>query len=314
MKLYNSFLVFVLLCLGSQAFGQSRYFDERAVYTHHFIAPYLVNPGAVGSYDYQQILFNYRNKWAGFDGSPKTVTFAYAGPLGNRLGLGAQLMRDSYGNLETSKGQLSLSYTIDSEINKISFGLSTEYIQHRATGRNFSGTIVDPTDELLLERLDGDNYFDASFGIYGLYNNSLIYGVALPSLISSRLNDEIVTGEDPDRDLGFILNLGYRFTTSDGQIKLEPSMFFKSLMSNVPSHLDLNMKLSFLEDRFTGGVTYTVGADNRLGFLLGTRIDNIGLMYTYNISNRQFQDYNNGSHEMGIMVDIGKNKKKDIMK
>lgn len=297
----NILLVIVCTIAFSSLSAQSRYFDERAVYSHHFISPYLVNPGAIGANDHTEVLFNYRNKWSGFDGSPTTITFAYAGPVGNRLSLGAQLMRDSYGVLESNKGQIGLAYSIDSEINKVSFGLSTEVIQHRASG-SFANTDLD--DPILAQRLEGDTYFDASFGIFGRYDDALTYGISFPSLVSSRISDELGT-EEYEHDFGYILNLGYDFTTSDNQVKLQPSIFIKSL-HNVPTHIDINMRLSFLDERFTGGLTYKLGQDKTLGFLLGTRVDNINLFYTYNVTSQQFQDYNNGVHDVSIRIDIGK--------
>jgi type IX secretion system PorP/SprF family membrane protein len=307
-KFKNIIALVLFFCFAYTAMNaQSRYFDERAVYSQHFISPVLINPGATGINDYQQILFNYRNKWASFDGAPTTITFAYSGPVGNRLSIGGMLMRDSYGILETNKAQFNLAYTIESEINKVSFGLSTEYIEHKATGRDLSGSLVDLSDEVLLARFDGDQFFDASFGVFGVYNNALVYGLSFPSLISSRINESLE--ELPDRDFSYIMQLGYRFTTSDSQIKMEPSLVIKSLM-NVPTHIDINMKMSFLEDRFTGGVAYTLGAEKGLGFLIGTSVDNINLNYMYDVSALQFQDYNSGSHEIGITIDIGKEKKK----
>lgn len=281
--------------------AQSRYFDERAVYGHQFIAPYLLNPGAVGANDHSEVLVNYRNKWSSFDGSPSTVTFAYAGPVGNRLSIGAQLMRDQFGVLESSKGQFSLAYTIDSEINRVSFGLSTAYMQHRASGDFGTTNLADP---VLIRRLDGDQFFEASFGVYGQYNDKLTYGVSLPSLVSSRINTEI--GDDEyEPGFGYIINLGYEFETGDGQMKLLPAMFIKGL-NNVPTHIDFMMRLSFLEDRFTGGIAYKLGQDNTLGFLIGTQVDAINLFYSYNITSQQVQDYNNGTHEVTLRVDIGK--------
>lgn len=304
-KMITRLCVFGMLCISISITAQSRYFDERSIYSMHFLFPSLVNPGAVGAVEHQQLFVNYRNSWAGFEGSPKTITAGYNGNVGNRLSLGVQLMRDSYGILETNKGQLGLAYTIESEINRVSFGVSTELISHRASGNvNNAATSLD--DVLLLDRLDGDSFFDASFGVYGLYNKSLIYGVSFPSLVSSQINETL--NEAVDRDFSYIINLGYNFATSDQQIKIQPSIFIKSL-NNVPTHVDINTMLSFLEDRFSGGLTYTLGGDESLGFLLGTKLDNLNIYYMYNVGGQQFQDYNNGSHEITLSLNIGKDKR-----
>jgi type IX secretion system PorP/SprF family membrane protein len=300
-------IVIVFGSVATNAQSQQRYFDERYIYSQNFIHPVLVNPGATGIQDYQQLILNYRNTWATFEDAPKTITLNFNGPIGNRLGFGAQLFRDSFGALETSKGMLSLSYTIDSEKNRLGFGLSTEYIQHIVSGSALNNEIVDIDDLTLLQRLDGNQFFDASFGVYGIYDESFKYGVSFPSLISSKINIE--DGDPGERDLGYIAHFAYSTRANNSDIGLEPSIFIKSL-NNIPTHVDLNLKATFLDDQFTGAVGYTLGADKRIGFLLGAAVDNLNFYYSYNISTRAFQDYNNGAHELSVSFSFNKDKKK----
>ncbi len=299
-------IVVVFGSVASEAQSQQRYFDERYIYSQSFIHPVLVNPGATGIQDHQQLILNYRNTWATFEGAPKTITLNFNGPIGNRLGFGAQLFRDSYGALETSKGMLSISYTIDSEKNKLGFGLSTEYIQHIVSGSALNNEIVDIDDPTFLQRLDGNQFFDASFGVYGIYDESFKYGVSFPSLISSKINIE--DGDPGERDLGYIAHFAYGTRVNNDDIGLEPSIFIKSL-NNIPTHVDLNLKATFLDDQFTGAVGYTLGADKRIGFLLGAAVDNLNFYYSYNISTRAFQDYNNGAHELSVSFSFNKDRK-----
>jgi len=295
----------MLFCFVGSLSAQERYFDERSIYTQHNLYPTLINPGAIGAGD-QEIMVNYRNGWSDFDGAPESVNIAYNGAIGNKLGFGAQLIRDSYASLGTTKGQVGLSYTIKSPQNQVGFGLTTEYIQHGITG-SLSG--VDVTDETILKRLDGTQFFDVSFGVYGIYNENLIYGISFPSLISSRLTE---TGNEDGRDIGYIVQLGYKLSSPTTGITLTPTLVVKSLM-NTPTHIDLNALFGFLDDKLIGGIGYTLGGENRLGFLLGTRIDKLRLNYSYNVSSSEFQTYNNGSHEIGISIVLG-DKKQEIEK
>jgi len=298
------FIGFLSFCFLSSINGQSRYFDERYIYSQHNIYPSLINAGAIGSNDYQEIFVSYRNTWAGFEDAPKTVVVGYNGPVGNRLGFGAQLLSDSYASLKTTKGQIGLSYTITSPTNKVGFGISTEYIQHTLSGSGLTSPQVDKDDPLILQRLDGTQYFDASFGIFGLYNNKLTYGVSFPSLISSRISDD---GSNQDRTIGYIFQLGYRLVSETTKISIEPGLVIKSLM-NTPSHIDLTAKFGFLEDKLTGGVAYTLGGDKRLGFLIGTTVESLHINYMYNVSSADIQTYNNGSHEISVGFRFGEKK------
>lgn len=279
--------------------AQGRYFDERYVSTQTQLFPVLINPGAIGATGDHQVVLNYRNNWSSFDGSPSTLTFSYDGDLGNKLSFGAQLLRDQYAALEMTKGLVGFAYAIESPTNKVSFGLSAEYIQNSLKS-DLAG--VDLQDPEVLKALDGTQYFDVSFGVHGRYNENVMYGVSLPSLLSSRISDSN-SGDSEDRDFGFIFYGGYDYHSVANGLHIIPSVFIKQL-NNTPTHIDLNVRFSFLEERLTSGIGYTVGADNRLGFLIGTKIDKAGFYYSYNISNNEFQSYNNGAHEISIGINL----------
>jgi type IX secretion system PorP/SprF family membrane protein len=296
-NLFKSFVACAVLLYAAGMNAQSRYFDERYIYTQAQVNPQLINPGAIGSAMKHQILLNYRNKWSGIDGAPRTVTLSYNGPVGNRLALGVNVLSDKFGELETTKGAVGLSYIIKSETNQVGFGISAEYIKHGLAG--FGN--ADPNDPVFGQALAGAEYFDASFGLYGIYMDKLTYGLALPSMISSRISD--IDDSAPDRELGFILQFGYKLVIQS-DISMTPGIIMKKL-ANVPTHIDMNLNFGFLQDKLIGGVTYTLGADKRLGFLLGTKIEKLNFYYSYNTSSHLIQDYNNGSHELTLGVNFG---------
>ena len=296
-NLLKTLVAMVCMYFATGINAQSRYFDERYIYTQSQLNPQLINPGAIGSAMTHQILLNYRNKWSGIDGAPRTVTLSYNGPVGNRLGIGINVLSDKFGELETTKGALGLSYVIKSETNQVGFGISAEYIKHGLAG--FGN--ADPNDPVISQALSGAEYFDASFGLYGIYLDKLTYGLALPSMVSSRISDTNTSA--PDRELGFILQFGYKLDIQT-DISMTPGIIMKKL-ANVPTHIDMNLNFGFLDDRLLGGVSYTLGADKRLGFLLGTKIEKLNFYYSYNTSSHLIQDYNNGSHELTLGVNFG---------
>ncbi|HMP31980.1 MAG TPA: PorP/SprF family type IX secretion system membrane protein, partial [Saprospiraceae bacterium] len=289
--------------ISSAVIAHERYFDERYIHSQAFIQPILINPGATGFSGLQNLYLNYRNTWSGFAGSPTTATVTYDGNLIDRVGVGLLLMQDNYGALRTNKAQLNLSYGITSTNNELRFGLSTEYINHGLNNVDAKDFQLDPNDALIRARRAGVQFFDISFGIFGLFDKKLTYGIALPSLLSSRISD----GSSDPRDLGFIFNVGYKLMDVAPDVSIEPSIFVKKL-NNVPTHVDFNLKAGFLEEKLTGGVTYRLGADNRLGFLLGFKLNVIDIFYSYNTSTWQFQDYNRGAHEIAFKMAL-QNKK-----
>lgn len=304
MKTKNIVLSVIAFFIGMAMIdAQVRYFDERYISTQSQLNPQLINPGAIGYGLNHQIFVNYRNKWSGIDGAPRTLTLSYNGAVGNRLGVGVNVLSDKFGELETTKGELGLSYTIVSDNNQVGFGLSGAYIKHAIGGYGNAN----PNDPIISQALSGAEYFDASFGLYGIYLKKFYYGLSLPSLVSSRISD-IDNGSDDNKEIGFILQLAYRLDIQE-DISMTPGIIMKKL-SNVPTHIDLNLNFGFLQDKLIGGVTYTVGADKRLGFLIGTKIENLNFYYSYNTSSNVIQDYNNGSHEVTLGFNFGGNKTK----
>lgn len=297
-NIYKVILFWGIFALQYSAKAQARYFDERYIYTQAHLNPQLINPGAYGSEMNHTILFNYRNKWSGIEGAPRTFTVSYNGAVGNRLAIGLNVVSDKFSQLETFKGSLGLSYTIVSETNQLGIGLSGEYIKHGLSG--FGN--ADPTDPIINNALAGAEYFDASFGLYGIYMKKLMYGLTIPSAVSSRIS-EIEVSNEPEREAGFILQVGYKLDMHP-DITLTPYIIMKKL-NQVPTHIDMNLTFGFLQDKLLGGVNYTLGADKRLGFLIGTKIEKLKFYYSYNTSSNPIQDYNNGSHELTLGVSFG---------
>jgi len=299
--------ILFLAVTGLQAQNE-RYFDERYVSGLSFLNPVLVNPGATGHDFEHRVFLTYKNTWAAFENTPKTFQASYDGPIADRLGFGALILTDTNGDLKTSKLQGSVSYTIDTPTNKIGFGLSAEYIQHGLSSDVFSDPQLDPNDPTVNDRIAGSNFFDVSFGVFGVYNGKLTYGLALPSLVSSRIDDN---NTDTEREIGYLFNLGYRIDDLSSDMVLEPSVFVKKLM-NVPFHADVNVLGRFLENRFRAGITYRVGADEAIGFVLGTNVNSLQFNYAYNASRQEFQTYNNGSHEISIRIAISQSSDKGM--
>lgn len=303
----NIYLTLLLLFLtASMLTGQSRLFGERSVFTTYQQTPFLLHPGATGQKDYSQIVGVYRNTWATFPGSPRTFAFGYDGPIGNRIGLSILGMSDSFAAFNTSKGVLSLSYTIESAKNKLGFGISGEYVQHRLSSNELLNSLVDVSDQEIINRLDGYSYLDASIGIYGLYDGKLSYGLTLPSIISQRLSGD---GNSEDDEIGFIASVGYRLDIPEKDITFEPSLYAKKLLF-VPFHVDINLIANFLSEQLTAGLIGSAGGgEDRIGFLIGTQVSNFGFQYSYNLSIHEFQQYNNGSHELTLKLRLQPYKK-----
>ena len=283
--------IVTLMC--GAGFGQ-----EAGVFTHYHLNPVLINPGATGFEGQHEFLFNYRNKWAAFEGAPNTFTFLYNGQVGERLGIGGQLLTEQIGKLRSFQAQANYAYQFTADAFNIGIGLSTGINQLRLASVS-DDPFIDDTDQLLNEALDGVTLFDASFGIYGEYDESFFFGLSFPNLVRTRLAEIQGDIDDPNSEFNYAFLFGYRFDVEKHNFTVEPSIAVKNVR-RVPFHVDVNLKVSFLEEQLVGGITYSLGEENRFGVLIGTRVDRMRFFYSYDVGFGEFQNYNNGSHELTI--------------
>ena len=280
--------------LASAAFSQ-----EEAVSTQYFLNPAWVNPAYNGFTQEHSLFLNYRNQWADFDGAPRNYSINYHGAVTDRIGIGALVGVESIGELEDFRAGLAYAYRFGDQNWKMSIGLNTEYESYSLNGRVLSNPNVDPSDLVLAEALDGVQFFNVGAGFYGEYDDRLYVGLSFPKMINARIDDITFTDDNNEFLQYFTFLAGYRVPVADYDIKLEPSIFMKRL-ENIDFQIDVNLKALFLQEQLVGGLTYSNGTGDRLGFLIGTQLKAFRLYYGYDVSFGDFQDYANGSHELTL--------------
>ena len=294
-KIYILFsIVFMSYSLSAQ---------EEYIFTQYFLNTATVNPGASGFDGNHNVVSNYRNTWAGFPNTPKSFQAHYNGEVAPKVGIGATLLSDQYANLGSTRGGLSFAYMITGASYKIGAGFSTQFQQYRVNNIDLSDPLIDGTDEVLLSRLNDAQFFEASLGLHGLLDNGLFFDLAFPGIVRSRINDA-VSGDESPGAFNYLFGLGYDFAIANYDMVIVPSVYVKKFR-NVPLHVDFNALMKFLDGKLQSGITYSAGADNRLGFLIGTQVNSIIFNYSYNISFHESQQYNNGGHEIGLALKLG---------
>jgi len=218
--------------------------------------------------------------------------------------LGGQLLSDRVGQYRTFTGSVNFAYKFGNDDFDFGAGLQTGFQQLRLDNVN-DDKFIDNSDVLLAEGLDGVTLFDASFGIYGEYDERLFFGLSFPNIVRTRITKISGNYEDPNEEFNYIFLAGYRFDVKEHDFKIEPSIAIKNIR-RVPFSVDLNLKLSFLDEQLIGGITYSLSDINRFGLLLGTRINQLKIFYSYDVGFGDFQEYNNGSHEITINYVIPK--------
>ncbi len=284
--------------------------QDESQYRHYLLSPILVNPGYTGFEDHHSLIFNYNNQWANFsdDGTPKTATAIYNGPVSERIGLGAMVRSDNAASLVRTQTQLSYGFKFILNQLDLSLGLSTTFEQSRLKGTALLDPRVDIQDPVLLDAAGGLKLFDAAFGIHGK-TDEFFFGLAAPNLIRARVNKDPQVDVDPTSGLleYFLAYAGYKWQVEENNFYVEPSIMVRNLRYS-PFMVDFNAKFNFFEDQLIGGVTYSLGGGNRFSLLLGTELTNFTVYYSYTTSFQVSQAYHSGAHEVSVAFSFGSRK------
>ncbi|MBP6185300.1 MAG: PorP/SprF family type IX secretion system membrane protein [Saprospiraceae bacterium] len=301
-KLYFFILLFA-------AVGSLRAQDE-AIFTHTIVNPFLTNPGYTGISGDHQVAFHMRNSWAGFKNAPTSYAVTWNGPVADRLGLGVMLFTETAGVLSRYRGQISYGYNFNvAKDFKLGIGLSTEFHQERVPASARDNQLYQPGDQLVEDRIEGAQWFDASMGVFGDYQNKLYFGLSTSNMIRARLNDFDNNSFAEEVFNYWMFQLGYRFDLKEHDVILEPSVFIRRARTS-PFLVDLGFRASFLNQRLTGGLVYRAGSGGILGLMVGTNINTFRILYSYDVGFQRFQQYSNGSHEITVGFSFpGKSKK-----
>lgn len=289
-------LIFGVLVL-SAAFSQ-----EQAVYSQYQIFPVLINPGSTGFDNNYLFLANARSSWTGFPGSPTSYTVMYAGPVGDKLGLGGSIFSEKIGAQTVTRIQGAYAFRFQVQRASIGLGLTTEFQRRRISSDVLSNPIVDPNDDVIEGSVDGQRLFTSSFGAHLLYDERVFAHLILPTAIRARL-DEIPV-DNPRQESGsgiqyYIFQLGAILEVPNQNFKLVPSLTVRNVR-DVPFQVDLNLQGRFLDDKLIAGLTYRPSTGGSMAFLLGTHYKQFRLFYSYDVSFGPFQQYNGGSHEFSV--------------
>lgn len=303
-KLITNIFSFLIAIAAIQLCSvQSANAQEPGYFNHQYIQPVLINPGATGFHGNHQIMAGYKHKWSAFPDAPRTFTALYHGSFADKVGLGLQLLSDKIGVNQLFHAQLNYSYRFQLDNAVIGVGLSTGIQNYRVNGIE-DDVLLDFSDELLAEGMDGFLLFDGSAGIYGEINNKLLFGISFPNVVKQRIAE--INGDVELKDLKslpYAIFLGYRYNVQNYNFVVEPSITVKDLRYS-PFLVDLNVKLSFLDEQLVGGLGYTLGDNSRASLLLGTRVNTLRFYYSYDVSMGDFQEFNNGSHELSLVFTL----------
>ncbi len=322
----KNLLLIICLLLSYQVVSA----QDHAIFSHYQVSPILVNPAYAGFDNEAQVIFNARAQWTGFPDAPQTIAANFNTRIGKVFGVGLGVISESAARMTRVGARANFGFAIplgEQSLNTLSFGFSTELQQQSLGSNTLFESFYELGDNIIEGAVDGKNFFDASFGVFGrfYFNNDedhLFAGVTLTNLAQTRL-DQVVT-EEPSSTASFLehylIMAGYRFSPGgDGNsFYIEPSIMLRQI-ENAPFQTDFNLRAGFGGDILVAGVSYrTIKA---IGVMLGTDFGNsnnndnrnsgLRFFYTFDLSTQEFQRFTSGSHEITLAFGFGGGNKKN---
>ena len=267
-----------------------------------------INPAYAGSHQYWSSSLTYRTQWVGadFDGAPQTMVASVDGPIQDKnMGLGFMAVHDKIGVTSTTVGMAVYSYQLKlNDKSKLAFGVNAGMSQVNANLRD-----VKIWDE-------GDAIYESSLtqimprigaGIY-YFSDRHYAGVSVPTLLSHE------EGTAFNIDVSKNTFIRRHYITSAGAVfdlnekwKIRPSFLLKYTKA-APLEGDINVSAIF-KDAFWFGSSFRTG--DAVALILQYQTNNyFRVGYSYDIGISGLRTYQNGSHEIMIGVDFGRELKK----
>jgi len=304
----NIYILFLLIAtlLFKTGYSQDSQFSQ------FYASPIYLSPSFAGSTDGDRIAVNYRSQWPALTKSFQTYTLSYDHYFPHmKSGVGLLLYREQAGvsNLATTNIGIAYSYKFKFRSGwRISPGLSFFYTQRNI---DFDALIFE--DELLSDQTTGTNEqvilekkadIDATFSMLA-YNKNLWIGFTWDRIL---MPNRSLTGEVIEDPFKFSIYGGTKFSIFDrynwasGQ-SISPSFLFK--IQDQYTQLDLG--LYWYQMPLVIGVWYRgipvfkeLASNDALAFLLGFKVDQFSIGYSYDLTISKLVGLTGGTHEISI--------------
>lgn len=293
-NIFKNIVFAIVLAVSIQGFAQ-----QDPLYTQYYNNFSLINPAYSGSHGLFTATANIRSQWAGEAGSPETQTLSLHGPAGKNVGLGLSIVNDKVFVLSETHVYADFSYSIEmTESSTMAFGI-------KAGGSFLNVDLLElgiENDNLFSENL---NEFNPNMGA-GIfyYTDRFFASVSTVNILQTKhYNKSNAVVSSASEEMIFYLSSGYVFDLSD-DFKIRPSFMLRAV-DGAPVSTDISASILWL-DKLEFGISHRI--DESISGLFQLRLtDNLKVGYTYDAITSDLSNYNNGSHEFSIILNIGKN-------
>lgn len=243
---------------------------------------------------------NYRKQWAGAVGSPQTYSLFGHLPISESIEFGLTFNNDQIGEEVTEINEKNINadvaYVLKLNTNlKLALGVKAGVTIYDTT---FSGRLIDNSDQAFANNVN-QTFPTFGTGAY-LFSDNYYVGLSAPNFLrSTQLEDDLALETLGREEIHFYLVGGYVFNLNE-TIKLKPSFLWREV-KGAPFNLDVSLN-TLLYDRFEAGISYRL--NDALSGIVGFRITPaLKIAYAYDATVSDFSSFNNGSHEILLLLD-----------
>lgn len=289
----------ILLILGLSLGLYTASAQQDPHYTMYTLNPMSVNSAYAGTRGHASVIGMHRSQWVGLEGAPRTQHVSFDTPLSDRVGLGASIMNDELGPSDEFYADLNFSYRIPiSATHTLSFGLKGgARVLNVDLDKGSSQEQGDPA----LENINNRWLATIGAGVYAYGERSYI-GLSVPNFLRSEHHSYDGTSFSADAEEELHLNLiGGLVSTISDQVKFKPSFLVKHV-TGAPLSVDVSATF-LISDVFMIGGNYRW--DDSISGLVGFYVNpHLFLGYSYDHTTTAYRDFNSGSHEIALRLDI----------
>lgn len=295
MRIFAFIILFALCIGGSRASAQ-----QNLTHNHFFLNPSLYNPSYFGANRYTEVFLNYRKQWAGINGAPSTAALNFHLPFNHKTALGITAYQDQAGVLTSTTGLASFSY-------QLYFGQKTAANHYLAFGISAGVThsYVNVTSNDPATASNNTSSLDGQFGFNYRFKN-LNISFAIPRIFESYVTSDVGFNEPGIKQVKTTISSVSYLININQRISFEPLILYRTYDAFSPQYEACGI-LRFNKIGWIGGsYKQDYGASAFLGFTIN---DKIKLGYAYEFAAKQSDNLSSGSHELQLVLRIGKKQK-----
>lgn len=295
-----------ILFLFIAGFAMESQAQQDPLYTQYMFNQLVLNPAYAGSKDRLAAMLLYRTQWVGFEGAPKTTTFSIHTPfLKQHMAVGATFVNDEIGIANNLYFTGYYAYRLKlNENTRLSLGMSAEIKRQQMSWSQANPLFdIDPTIPVGDPSRTLPNF---GAGVY-MDNDKYYLGFTVPRIIENKLDFTNGIGtiqSSAQQQRHFYLMGGFIMDVSK-DVKFKPAALVK-YTPNAPLEFDLNVSALFAE-RLWLGMTFRTG--DSFDVIAQFVLDRMRIGYAYDYSLTKLQQFNSGSHEVMISIEIDKRSK-----